>query len=391
MLLQPYLKSFITVIFLSLAARAAQAQDVTKNKFGKGLSAVAADSSFSVRFGVRVQTLYIGEMNLENNAYSDRFFIRRARLKLDGFAYTPKLTYKIELGISNSDMSGGDIAELGNASNMILDAVLKYNFYKNWSVWFGQTKLPGNLERIISSQQMQFVDRSLLNSRFNIDRDKGIQLYYEGAALRFISSLSDGEGRNVTVDNAGGYDYTQRVEWLPLGKFTGGGDFSGSDLKREDSPKLMAAAAFDYNDRASRQRGQLGSFMSERRSLRTWFADLHFKYKGFSSMVEYANKKAPAGAVIVDEQGKLKEAFYTGVGFNWQAGYLLKNNLEIAARYTNVHPEEVTLRKNTTEYTVGVSKYIVGHSLKIQTDLTYIQEEMNPDLLMYRFQVEFAL
>ncbi|WP_373517340.1 hypothetical protein [Pricia sp.] len=35
------------------------------------------------------------------------FLVRRARLKFDGFAYSPKLKYKLELGLSNSDLSGG--------------------------------------------------------------------------------------------------------------------------------------------------------------------------------------------------------------------------------------------------------------------------------------------
>ncbi len=367
-------------------------QDISKIKFGKGLyNAVAEDSSFSIKFGARFQTLYIGIQDLENDDYSDRFIIRRARLKFDGFAFTPKLVYKIELGVSNLDMSGGDIAQLGYTSSMILDAVLKYNFYGNWTVWFGQTKLPGNIERVISSQQLEFVDRSALNSLFNIDRDKGIQVHYEGEYFRSISSISDGEGRNVTVDNAGGYDYTQRFEFLPFGQFTKGGDYSGADLQREQKPKLLLAVTYDYNDRASRQRGQLGSYMSAKRSLSTWFADAHFKYNGISSIISYAHKSAPDGAVLaVDGNDKVTEAFYTGSAFNWDAGYLFKNNIQLGLRYTTVTPEKVTQRNNQKQYTAAFSKYFVGHNLKIQSDITYIDVENGARDLMYRFQVELA-
>ena len=58
----------------------------------------------------------------------------------------------------------------------MLDAVVKYAFSKNQQIWFGQTKLPGNRERVISSMALQFVDRSNVNSKFNIDRDFGVQL-----------------------------------------------------------------------------------------------------------------------------------------------------------------------------------------------------------------------
>lgn len=382
----------LSILITLITVFSTQAQEISKVKFGKGLyNAVAEDSSFSIKFGMRFQTLYMGVQNLETKEYTDRFLTRRARLKFDGFAFTPKLVYKVELGLSNLDMTGGDIAQLGNASSMILDAVLKYNFHRNWTVWFGQTKLPGNIERVISSQQLEFVDRNALNSRFNIDRDKGIQLHYESEYFRSISSISSGEGRNVTVDNAGGYDYTQRFEYLPFGQFTKGGDYSSADLQREPKPKLLLGLTYDYNDRASRQRGQLGTYMSERRSLEAWFADVHFKYKGFSSMISYVNKTAPDGAVLaMDVGGNVTEAFYTGYSFNWQAGYVLKNNLQLGLRFTNVTPEGVTQRNKDNQYTAAISKYFVGHNLKIQSDVTYIDEMGAPGEMMYRFQVELA-
>jgi hypothetical protein len=39
---------------------------------------------------------------------------------------------------------------------------------------FGQTKLPGNNQRVVSSGSLEFTDRTINNSRFNIDRDFGL-------------------------------------------------------------------------------------------------------------------------------------------------------------------------------------------------------------------------
>lgn len=365
-------------------------QDTTDNKFGKGISVVASDSSFSLRFKTRFQTLYTGTFNESTEKYKDNLLIRRARLKFDGFAYTPRLKYKVELGLSNRD-TGGSIPQANNTANIILDAVLKYNFYGRWSVWFGQTKLPGNIERVISSASLQLVDRSNLNSRFNIDRDAGIQLRYASSHFRSSTAISKGEGRNITAGNAGGYDYTQRFEWLPFGQFTGKGDYFGADLKREPSPKLMFGVTYDYNDRATRERGQLGGFLPEERTLETWFLDAHFKYQGFSTMIEYANKKAHNGPAITDETGATIGTFYTGTGFNIQSGYLFKNNIELAGRYTSVDPDDETGKAQNNQYTLGLSKYIVGHALKIQSDISLIDEENADRQYMYRFQVEFSL
>lgn len=377
-------------MFFGMSALSAFAQDITRNKFGDGIRHVAADSSYSMTFHIRIQSLYEGNYSLATKEYVDGFQIRRSRLKFGGFAFSPKLKYKIELALANSDIRGGAVPESGNTSNIVLDAYLTWNFWRDWSLVFGQKKLPGNRERVISSQELQFVDRSNLNSNFNIDRDAGVQLLYNTNYVNLIGAVTMGEGRNMIIDNVGGHDYTIRGEYLPFGAFTDEGDYFGSDLVREPTPKLSLAVTYDFNDGASRTGGQLGEFMPVTRDLSTIFADAHFKYRGFSSMLEYVNKQAPEGPLVYGTDGELLDTFYTGEGFNWQAGYLFENNLEIAGRYTRVTPESITGRDQNTQYTLNLSRYFRGHNLKIQTDVTFIEEDNSDDLLMYRLQVELA-
>ena len=157
----------------------ANAQETNAPKFGKGLfNLIGQDSTWSMKVGLRFQTLATSKWDVNNGLSNPEssMLIRRSRLKFDGFAFSPKLKYKVELGLSNRDQSGASIYT-SNASRQILDAVLKWNFSGNFVLWFGQTKLPGNRERVISSANLQQVDRSLLNSRFTIDRDMGCLLY----------------------------------------------------------------------------------------------------------------------------------------------------------------------------------------------------------------------
>lgn len=390
------LKGALTVLFVSFLAVAAQAQTINNSRFGKGLQFMAADSSFSLKFSTRFQVLYQGGQTPATQKWDDRFLIRRARLKFEGFAYTPKLEYKIELGLSNSDIGNDIPSQTNNADNIILDAVARWEMAPGLELWVGQTKLPGNRERVVSSQKLQFVDRSLLNSRFNIDRDAGLQLHHEHqigpVVLREIASVSMGEGRDITINNSGGYDYTARLEVLPFGEFEGDGDYVGGAIYREETPKLSLAASYDYNDNASRARGQLGDFLSQERDLRTVFVDAMFKYRGFSSMAEYANKTANNSPVVsVDDEGKVEETFVTGNAFNIQAGYLFPSNWEIAARFTDYEPTTVTGLREQKQYTVGLSKYIVGHSLKVQSDVTLQQEQNRDDRVQFRVQMELAL
>lgn len=391
------------IIFLtvSLLAFSQLAYSQTNNStFGKGIQVVASDSSFSMKFGLRFQSLYQGSLNEVTDKWDDQFLIRRARMKFEGFAYHPSLTYKVELGLSSRDISGGDLDEHSNTSRIILDAVLKWQFKENWSFWAGQTKLPGNIERVISSQKMQFVDRSLLNSRFNIDRDIGLQLHHSAninqAIFKQVIAISMGEGRNITTNNIGGYDYTLRLEYLPFGEFTSEGDYFGSDLKREARPKLAIGATFDYNDNAARQRGQLGAFVQGSNGnqlstdLSTLFIDTHFKYNGFSFMGEYANKQSSKRLfVVLDDFSTLKYA--TGTAINLQAGYLIDKS-EWAMRYTHVSTDDLAYSslKDETQYTLGYSRYIVGHSLKLQSDLSYTDKALGDNQITFRVQFEIS-
>lgn len=365
-----------------------------ETKYAKGLVFTASDSSFSVKTGFRFQSLVAAETetgDMEN--VKGRAMIRRSRLKFDGFAFNPDVVYKLELGFSNSDQ-GAPLKEGNNAASIIYDAVVKWKAFKNTSIWFGQTKLPGNRERVISSQAMQFVDRSAMNALYNIDRDMGFQLHSEfqlsKMTVRHIYAISMGEGRNITADNIGGLEYTARVEFLPFGKFSKNGDYVGSDIYREPKPKLSLAASYDYNDDASRERGQLGKFLTSNSDLKTVFADLMFKYRGFSVMMEYADKKATK-AFSYDITHFPNGTFITGRGLNIQSGYLFKNNWEIAGRYTEVNPAKTTGRNDEYHYTLGVSRYVVGHNLKVQSDLSFIEEaHKNDDKLLLRLQVEVA-
>jgi hypothetical protein len=343
-----------------------------------------------MKFSTRIQSLYEGRYNTGSDEYSDGFQIRRARLKFNGFVYHPSVEYKIEFAVANSDITTGSIPQSGNTANFVLDAVVKWNFYRRWSVWFGQTKLPGNRERVISSQELQFVDRSLVNAQFNLDRDAGVQLVYNAPKVNLIGAVSMGEGRNMIGDNVGGYDYTIRAEYLPFGQFENEGDYVSSDLEREETPKLSLGVSYDFNDGASRERGQLGDFFEVQRDLSTLFFDSHFKYRGFSSLIEYAHRESPESPVVVDETGTFEKAFYTGTGLTIQGGYLFRNNFEVAARFTNVDAQAITQHNDLTQFTLGVSRYFVEHSLKVQSDVSLTEEHGEDDTWMYRLQVEVS-
>lgn len=394
--------SHIWLGFFLLFFGVIKGQETKAPPFGKGLlNLVGQDSSWIMKVGARMQILATNTWNIENNNLTDpkqNFLVRRARLKFDGYAYSPKLKYKIELGLSNRDLSGAN-QFTGNAPRYILDAVVQWNFYKNFELWFGQTKLPGNIERVISSGNLTQVDRSLLNSKFTIDRDMGFQLRHRfnlspRFLVREIFALSQGEGRNITTGNLGGLQYSTRLEVLPFGEFLERGDYKGSDLNREKTPKLLIAATFDSNQNAVKTRSNQGEYLFNdigffETTINTVFIDAMFKYKGFSFMGEYAKRNANDPIAKNANGSATGEVVEVGNGLNLQTGYLFMNDWEVSGRYTLIDlDQEITGKNNQKQYTLGLSKYIVGHKLKVQTDLSYLSDITSTDVLTYRLQLE---
>lgn len=391
-------KLFTTCIaVLLLTSSAAIGQSVKTSSFGKGLNFITDDSTLKIKFHYRMQQLFTAEY--DGTDWSSNALIRRSRIKLDGYALTPKLVYKVELGLSGRDMSvSGEAGQGRESSRLILDAALKYQMTKHWQLWAGQTKLPGNRERVVSSANLQFVDRSNVNRRFNIDRDMGIQLHGKfkagGTVIQPKFALSNGEGRNITEGNHGGLNYTARLDFLPFGSFEGSKqDYVLSDIKRQSTPKLAIGVTYNQNQNAVRQQGQLGRFVTDslgnfvENTLTHFEADLLFKYQGFSLLTEYAMTE---GALQLTD---VSRHFNTGSGINVQAGYLFKNNWEVAARYTTVAPDDANFSaiREQNEYTLGISRYISGHNLKIQSDYGIIETVGSSSSTDYRFRLQVEM
>ena len=396
---------FAALALVAFVFSAHAQQGVDETSFGKGLlNFTAKDNSFSVKFAPRFQVRQYSSWDANGSGYDKAehgFLVRRARLKFDGFAYSKNLKYKIELGLSNNDLSGSN-PYTKNAPNQILDAVIMWTFAKNWELWAGQTKLPGNVERVVSSANLQLIDRSLLNSRFNIDRDLGIQLRHKSKwSDNFITrekfALSQGEGRNVTSGNEGGLQYTARFEVLPFGEFAKKGDYSNADLAREQSPKLMLTYTYNHNNNAVKTRSGLGSYMQlsdgslYQTDINTTFVDAMFKYNGISVMAEYAKRVSDDPIAVNPDGSATGTVVWDGSAVNAQIGYLFKNNVELVGRYTSVDYAEVTSKADEKQYTIGISKYIVGHKLKVQSDLvkTFVGGENDNIQFRSGFELHF--
>ncbi|NRR92807.1 porin [Winogradskyella undariae] len=366
--------------------------------YGKGLGITSPDSIFKLNIRFRMQNRFT---SLYNEDAEDGYeaMIRRLRLRFDGYVGDPSIIYVIQLSFSPNDVGA---IEDGDNLNIIRDAIVFYRPDNHWNIGFGQTKLPGNRQRINSSGALQLTDRSINNSRFNIDRDFGLQVYYlnelqDKFSYNIKTAISTGEGRNWTKEPDNGLAYTGRLELFPFGAFKSNGTLFEGDLKREESPKLMLSGVYHYNNNARRTRGTIGDDLFEQRDMQSLFLDAIVKYNGWAFQTAYMERRADDPITFNPDDLLDSEYVFTGNGFDTQLSYIFKNNYELIGRFSHQEPHEdiEALTPQTNQYSLGVTKYIWEHALKLQaevtnTELNYLDNSQTNNWYL-RFQVEIGI
>jgi hypothetical protein len=366
--------------------------------FGKGLGITSPDSLFqlNIRFRMQNRVTFIQDED-SVAAYSGE--IRRLRLRFDGYVGNPKFLYVIQLSFAPGDVGE---AQDGENINIIRDAAVFYRPNKKWTFLFGQTKLPGNRQRVNSSGAIQLTDRSINNARFTIDRDFGFQAYYlneikDKFSYNIKTAVSTGEGRNWTKSADNGVALTGKIELMPFGSFKKDGTNFEGDLAREEKPKLLLSGAFHQNNLARRTQGQLGNDLFKQKTMKSVLLDAMLKYNGWSLMSSYMSRSANDPITFNPANNSEFNFVPVGSGMDYQLSYVFPTNYEIIGRFSNqnMHNNIKSLTPDSKQYSLGVTKYLWEHAFKLQgevtlTDLDYF-DGSNKQNWYVRFQVEIGI
>ena len=133
---------------------------------GKGITFRPKNDSYEMTIRFRMQNMVGLHFNDGFDLKETEAQIKRLRLRFDGYIFSPKFIYSIQLGFSGYDAKNRENGQV----NIIRDAIVYYRPSPDWNIGFGQTKLKTNRARINSSSALQFVDRSIVNSEFGGDR-----------------------------------------------------------------------------------------------------------------------------------------------------------------------------------------------------------------------------
>lgn len=364
---------------------------------GKGITFQPKNKQYKMTMRFRMQNLLAMDFDDNFSLQETQARVKRLRLRFDGYIFSPKLLYSIQLGFTPYDSK---VLPNGN-QNIVRDAMIYYMPNANWNIGFGQTKIKANRARVNSSSALQFVDRSIVNSEFNLDRDFGLfGEFYKPLIGDFNmaakASITLGEGRNWSSSKQSGFAYTGRLELYPFGRFKSLGEVAEGDFERESNVKVMLAGAYSYNDKATRLQGQNGAIMpnGETRNLHAYFVDFILKYQGFAFYTDFMGRSTSQPLF----NNEASPCIYKGNGVNVQTSYLFPSNWEIALRNSTLLPakevQPIVGYKKHNQTTLAVTKYLIGHSLKIQADASYNTKQASVEPYnrwQLRFQVELGL
>lgn len=342
---------------------------------GDGLYFESADGRFAIATRLRAQFRYTLEHEASEST-QQALQIRRARLQFIGHVFSPNIEYKTEFAFSPRDMAFEDAPQ----RTPILDWYIDFTHLRDLSLRVGQYKIPFNRQRVISSGDLQLVDRSIANAEFTLDRDIGVDIrsndFLGLEKLRYYAGVYMGEGRDVFEMTGFDLQYLARVELLPFGLFN---DYEEADFARTWKPRLSLGLAYAYQDDALRNRGARGDVPADggTTDIHNVAADAMLKFAGFSAFGEFFWRDGTRDfgeATLVGEDGverpAPREAARDGLGWMVQAGYLIPRiPVELAARYgQNRRLRTDSGVADADEFGGGISWYMGGHPLKLQVD-----------------------
>jgi len=377
----------------------------------KGFRLESKDGKFQTNLQWRAQMRATTPMRSDPRQFDDfddvgdnrqnTFEARRVRMKIGGHAFQPWLGYYFEVDLQPTRSRDKDAA---SASSRLIDWRITVDKYKALGFRLGQWKIDYNRERVDSSGRQQFVERSIANRVFTIDRQVGAQLrghLFEGtgADMKYYAGAFTGEGRGVSNDDED-LMYAGRLQWNFLGRDL---KLRQTDVEFTEKPTGSLSVAAMTNTGActrwsSSGCGSLDGFggaSNGQYKVDQWTQGAAFKWRGFSFQQEFHNKTVED--TLTNISSDLTGGYVQSGYFFHHLFSAIPKELEFAARYASVkEPNETNIQdeNHREEFTLGANWFMSGHNNKVTADYSYLTLDdglRNEEYSDGRFRVQWDI
>lgn len=343
-------------------------------------------ADFDMKINLQVQSKFTyedvdqggrGDVGLDAGEDVTSFDLRRVRVNFTGNLLKKQFSYQVQNDFRSSEGGG-----------QMKDAWLQWNSDEA-NLRFGQTKIPFSRQELVSSSNLQFIDRSIVNDVFAPSRQIGALLHGPlGDAGTYYLGAFNGESEGEGINRAGQDNRLLMVAAanMNIGDY-GSRGVEGDHRAKNDEFGATVGVSTLYGQGTGDvlDNDTAGDF--DRFDLNV---DLGARCSGFSAQSEFYYSTID----LDDVDGDSGEADL--FGFYVQAGYMLDKEWELAARYAYLLPDEdVSVVDDQNEFSAVVNYYLNGHALKLQTGVTFDQTNLNPDVVDgdftdFRFETQLA-
>ncbi|MGD9851539.1 MAG: porin [Nitrospirales bacterium] len=362
----------------------------------KGFELKSKDGKFATQLQWRFQGRFTypergdpeSSADFSNNPEST-MELRRVRMKIGGHGYQPWIKYYFEVDLQSTANSGGSAGD-----TRLIDWRIMLERFKFLSLQVGQWKVDYNRERRDSSGQQQFVERSIVNEIFTIDRQMGAMLYGHVAPgtffdSRYYAGVFTGSGRGEANDD-GNMMYFGRYQWNFLGRDL---KWSQSDVEYHEQPTgSVAFGAYTTIGKCTRWSssgcGTLGSpnsggaaFTADSAAadgqyrVEGMVEEFAFKWRGLSIQHEYHWKQVKDNSIPEGAPGYKTNLMGSYSQMGYFPHYLIPaipKPLEVAFRYAFVDPNVSAKNDKRQEFTTAINWFFAGHKNKLTLDGSWL-------------------
>jgi len=317
-----------------------------------GMARQSADPPFTMNIGAQLQFRFTQTAPDGEGS----FRVARARLVFSGAAW--------------DHFSWTLMPEFGDSSTRLLDANARVAIASGATLWFGQGKAWFGRQRLTSSRNLHFVDRTIVDARFSADRQQGIALIAKpsGERVEVNVGIYNGDGINRPANSNDRLMTVARVVVTPWGAYAPVESAHGFP----EEPQL----AFGI----SGLRNTLGSGVEEVELTRLNLEGA-FRLGGLNMTAEAYRESARP----VEASSTLT------LGWYGQAGYLFPGGRhEVAGRFGGIFPDTPE-PGDEMETGLAYTNYLNGHNAKVQVDLRNLSsDQADRDRQELRLQLQIA-
>lgn len=394
-------------------SRASLRQDAMTAGWNDGFFLASPDGRFKLEVGGFIQPAFMwssinppesdpGEDQLPNRyGFGSGGF---NELIFKGHVFSPAIQFMVKtnfvfnqaVGLSQNDPPG-DVQGSQSGQLQLLDAWARINFSDNWSMRFGQYRLPYAREQLVVDQYQIAVSRSIVSRNYGLWYSQGVEFQFIGDDTRWNLSVDNGATDNVLGDNLrvvgsdplnspwntqqSSYSINTRMEWKPFGAWN---DFESFTSPVGEQAGLLLGLA--VHRQVTKPIDSFKTTTTNDSPTNTWnsatvdgqwnfggasvFASAYYNY--INSNVNYFSRQLLPP--VVENLGYIQ-----AYGFTFQPAIYVDPKVELFSRYEystwhTSNPDPIDSAGSLSQQgplsivTVGVNWYLDGQDLKWTTD-----------------------